>query len=83
MFVNLLMDGDGSGPDATKVELQSWISSLNVPFSAGRDPNSMPFAIRHTLGERETTYVVERATMKVLAVEASPPDGLKKIMTLP
>jgi hypothetical protein len=83
MFVNLLMDGDGSGTDCTKTQLDAWITNLGVPFSAGRDPDSMPYAIRHTFGERETTYIIERATMKVLAVEPSPPDGLTKLQSLP
>ena len=83
MFVDLLMDGDGGGTDCTKAQLDSWITNLMVPFSAGRDPDTMSYAIRHTLGERETTYIIDRATMKILAVEASPPDGLNKLKSLP
>jgi hypothetical protein len=83
MFVNLLMEGTDPTTDATKAQLTAWVTSLNVPFTAARDPDSAPLAILHGFGERETTYVVERATMKILAVTSDPPNGLQTIQNLP
>jgi hypothetical protein len=83
MFVNLVMEGTDTTNDCTKPQLFSWIRNLNVPFTAGRDPDSAPLAILHEFGERETTYVIERATMKILAVDADPPSGLQTIQKLP
>jgi hypothetical protein len=83
MFVNLVMEGTSTTNDCTKAQLTSWANSLNVPFTVARDPDSAPLAILHKFGERETTYIVERATMKIVAVEPDPPAGLQTLQTLP
>ena len=82
MFVNLVMEGDTDQVDCTKDQLGMWISGLMVPFTTARDPDSASLAIKNLYGERETTYVVERATMKIVSVDPDAPTGMQTIQGL-
>jgi hypothetical protein len=59
---------DASSPDgpATKAQLDAWIKSRNITFPMTIDKPDTPFLMKKTLGIRETSYVVELSTMKIL-----------------
>ncbi|MSQ84493.1 MAG: hypothetical protein EXR77_16705 [Myxococcales bacterium] len=65
-FINMLVEGDTPSKPASKSNLESWASQLKVPFTVGGDLPDAPFALRKHLGNKETSYVIERTTMKVL-----------------
>ena len=64
--MNLLVEGQTPSVPAKKSDLDGWIKDLKVPFTVAGDVAEAPFAIKKTLGVRETAYLLDRATMKVL-----------------
>ncbi len=82
-FVNLLVEGDTPSKPATKSNLQTWASQLKVPFTIGCDLGDTPFALKKELGPRETAYIIERATMKVIYKGPNVASALKQLDGLP
>ncbi|MBM4342771.1 MAG: hypothetical protein FJ100_05285 [Deltaproteobacteria bacterium] len=82
-FINLLVEGDTPSKPATKSNLQTWASQLKVPFTIGCDMPDTPFALKKELGPRETAYILERATMKVLYKGPNVASALKELDGLP
>lgn len=82
-FINLLVEGDTPSKPATKSNLQTWASQLKVPFTIGCDLGDSPFALKKELGPRETAYILERATMKVLYKGPNVAGALAELDKLP
>jgi len=84
MFVDLMTEGSTPTSGMNQTELRSWISALKVPFTTAYDVDpSTSFTIRKTYGIKETTYIVDRATMTIVAKTATPEDGLNALAALP
>ena len=84
MFVQLLEEGATPSDIVTKSNLNSWISAIGVPFTTAMDADgAAPFTLKTTLGIKETTYIVDRATMKILAKTSGASAGLDKLDALP
>lgn len=83
LFINLLAEGDAPSQPAKKSNLDSWIKLLNVPFTVAGDLLETPFAIRKALGQRETTYIVERASRSVLFKKPNVYEALAELDKLP
>ncbi len=66
MFVDVLMEGANPITPVTHGNLDTWIAANKLPFSALRDPDTSPGRAKAVLGEKEKTYVVDRATGRVL-----------------
>ncbi len=83
MFVDLLTEGTTPTSLATDVQVRAWVNSLKVPFTTARDPDGSDFAIRTIYGVKETTYIVDRATMIIVAKAKTPEDALTALDALP
>ena len=84
MFVELMTEGSTPTSGMNQVELRSWVSTYKVPFTIAYDADpSTSFAIRKTYGIKETTYIVDRTTMTIVAKTATPEDGLTALAGLP
>jgi len=83
MFVDLLTEGSTPTSATTDVELRSWVNALKVPFTTARDPDGAGFSIRTTYGIKETTYIVDRATMTIVAKAKTPEAALTALEGLP
>ena len=82
LFVCLVGEGTTPSSPTTDAQLRAWISSLHVPFTTARDVDTS-FTIRSTYGIKETTYIVDRTTMKILAKAKTPEAGLTALAGLP
>ena len=67
VFFGILVEGQSPTKPATKGDVDSWISLLKIPYSVGCDLPDTPLALKKALGPRETAYLLERETMKILA----------------
>ena len=83
VFVNVLVEGKTPAKPALKADLDSWIKELSVPFTVVTDVAEAPFAAKKAWGVRETTYVLDRATMKILVRKANAALALKELEKLP
>lgn len=83
MFVDVVIEGATPTTPTTTANLDAWIAGMKNPFSTLIDADPSTFAAKATLGIKETTYVVERATGKILIKTASPVDGLTQLGALP
>ena len=79
MFVNVLIEGTTPDNPVTKTQVGSWVSALKLPFSVLRDPDGADFNAKKTLGVKMTSYVVERATMKIV-LKGKPPTVTEREM---
>jgi hypothetical protein len=89
VLVEILATMAGATPPApTKTDLDAWINTYTLPVTTVRDPDNMQFATFNQLGmRRETTLVVDLATMKVLnRIEGStsgvPPSSTEQAMQI-
>ncbi len=64
-FVDLLIEGVDPTTPTTNPELDLWIKSEKVPFTTAQDPDGT-FGIKKALGAKDTTYLIELASMKIL-----------------
>lgn len=83
MFVSVLVEGNTPSVAASKSNLHTWIADLKIPFSTGVDLPQSPFGLKTALGPRETVYVLERTTHKILARTVGIADAFKKLDELP
>ncbi len=84
MFVQFLVEGINPSAVATKSNLDNWANTLKVPFSIARDPDgATPFRLRTTYGPKETTYINERATRKILYKNTNTATAFEKLKTMP
>ena len=81
-FLQLMTEGLSPSAPASKNQLDAWVSSTGMPFSAAFDADPKSFTIRSTYGIKETTYIVERATGKIVAKAADALTGLTKLDAL-
>lgn len=87
MFVDVIIEGTTPDDTATKPQVSSWATGLKLPFTVVRDPDGADFNAKKTLGVKMNTYIVERATMKIVA-KGKPPtiterEMLPKLKALP
>jgi hypothetical protein len=47
-------------------DVDAWINSNGLAITTVKDPDSMPLDSLQTLGRRETAYVVDLRTMRIL-----------------
>jgi hypothetical protein len=79
MFVNVLLEGTTPDNPTTKAQVSGWANGLKLPFTVVRDPDGADFNAKKTLGVKMTTYIVERATMKIVA-KGKPPSITEREM---
>ena len=84
MFVQMLIEGTNPSTAATKANLDTWINLLKVPFTIARDADgAAPFTLRSAYGPKETTYIIERATRKILYKNTNTATAFEKLKTMP
>lgn len=83
MFVDLMVEGETPTTPATGTDLDAWIKALAVPFTTAYDADAASFAIKSTLGIKETAYVIDRTTRKILVKAATAQDALNALDALP
>jgi hypothetical protein len=82
VFVQLLTEGSTPEKPASKLQLDSFISSVQIPYSAFRDPDGSPFFIADNIGAKHTGFVLDRETRKIL-YKGDELAALGKVETLP
>ena len=83
MFLEILIEGTTPTAPPTITNANNWIKALNVPFSTAIDATPSTFTTKKTYGVKETTYIVERTTMKIVAKAKTPEEGLTALSALP
>ena len=84
MFVQLLIEGTNPSTAVSKANLDGWINTIKVPFTIARDPDGAPpFTLRSSYGVKETTYIIDRATRKILFKNTSTAAAFEKLQTMP
>jgi hypothetical protein len=83
MFVEIVVEGTTPTVPPTVANLNAWVNSLRVPFTSAIDADPSTFTAKKTYGIKETTYIVDRATMKIVGKAATPEDGLTVLDGLP
>ena len=83
-FISLVAEGANPSKVATKADVDSWIKSINkIPFSCGGDVPESPFGIKNGIGKKETTFILDRASMKILVKAGSFQAALIELDKLP
>lgn len=83
-FINLLAEGDTPSKVATKANIDNWINKLlKVPFTVAGDHVDDPFAIKKTLGPKETAFIVDPTTGEILFRGVNITAALKELDKLP
>lgn len=82
-FINLLAEGDTPSKVATKANIDSWIKLLKQPFTISGDYVDNPFAIKKTLGPKETAFIVDPTTGEILFRGVNITAALKELDKLP
>lgn len=83
MFVDIVIEGATPTTPTTKPNLDAWVAGMKNPFSTMMDVDASTFATKSTLGIKETAYVLDRATGKILVKNSSPLDALTQLAALP
>jgi hypothetical protein len=83
MFVDVVIEGATPTTPTTKPNLDAWVAGMKNAFSTMMDVDASPFATKSTLGIKETSYVLERASGKILVKTSSPLDALTQLAALP
>ena len=82
-FVEIVVEGTTPTVATTVPNLNNWVNSLKVPFTSAIDADPATFATKKKYGIKETTYIVERTTMKILAKATTPENALPMLDALP
>lgn len=83
LFVEILIEGTTPDTPVTQVNANNWIKALSVPFTTAIDADPSTFTAEKVYGIKETTFIVERATMKIVAKAANPELALDALSALP
>ncbi|MGZ3417467.1 MAG: hypothetical protein ACXVEF_43550 [Polyangiales bacterium] len=83
MFVEILIEGITPTDAVTSSNVNAWIKGLSVPFTTLFDADPASFTTEKVFGVKETTYIVERTTMKIVAKATTPEAALTTLATLP
>ncbi|MBI2395679.1 MAG: hypothetical protein HYV09_39300 [Deltaproteobacteria bacterium] len=84
VFLTVLIEGSSPSTRVTAGQVETWVESIGVPYSIGRDPDDAPpFLSRETFGPKETAYIVDRATRKIVAKGSNELALLPKLDELP
>jgi hypothetical protein len=57
-----------NGQIASKANLDAWITTYKLPVTSVRDPDAKPLQTYNALGIRETIFIVDLGTMKIVKV---------------
>lgn len=76
------MEGATPSTAATKANLDKWIADTKIPFTIGIDPPDAPFRTRSTLGDKDATFIVELATMKIVYRTTNYQNAITKLDSL-
>lgn len=68
IFVDVVVEGVTPTTSPTRDNLDTWINVSKIPFTTARDRDSAVGRARDVLGSKETTYIVDRATRRILVV---------------
>lgn len=82
-FVSLLVEGQTPSKPATAGDVKTWAEQLKIPFTVATDSDAMPFNIKKTLGKKETTFILDRATLTILVKSPNAQTALKELDKLP
>ena len=66
VIIEVLETKIGSNP--ARSDLDAWINSYKIPVTSMKDPDNAPNATFNALGIRETVFIVDLSTMKILTV---------------
>ena len=83
LFMEIVIEGTTPSTAPTIPNLNTWINGLKVPFTSALDADPASFSIKKTYGIKETTFIVDRTTMKILAKGKTPEEGLTLLDGLP
>ncbi len=83
MFINVLVEGTTPTNPVTKSQVGIWANNEVLAFSCLRDPDGAGFNAKKVLGIKMTTYIVERATRKIVVKGSPETDVLPQLDTLP
>jgi hypothetical protein len=83
MFVQLLVEGANPSSPTTKANLDAWIGSRRIPFTTGMDAVAGSREIKSVLGPKETSYIIDRASLKILVKTTTTDDALVELAALP
>lgn len=83
MFVELIVEGSTPTTPITEPQLRAWVNGLKVPYTTAIDVDPSTFAIKKSYGIKETAYVIERDTRKILAKTKTIEDGLTALEAQP
>ena len=84
MVIEIIVEGDNPSAGTPASEVTSWVTAEHTPYSVLRDPDGAPlFAARTALGTKDTDYVLDRATGKILAKASTPEDAITALQALP
>ncbi len=67
IFVELLAEGGSHSVQAEPSHLDAWIGAQEIPFTTLIDPPGVGMRIVQQIAPRETTFVVELSSMKVVS----------------
>ncbi len=82
MFVQLLSEGATIDVPASQTQLDAWVSTIGVQFTAVRDVAGAGQALKKTFGNRMTTFIVERATGKILVKKSEEISALASLTSM-
>ena len=84
MFINVMIEGTNPTTAITKTQTTLWASNQKLPFSVFRDvEGAEPFTAKKVLGIKMTTYVIERATRKIVVIGENEADTVPELEKLP
>jgi hypothetical protein len=64
--VELLAEGSSHTVPAEVVHLDAWVADREIPYTTAIDPTGVGMRIVQELAPRDTLFVVELETMKIL-----------------
>lgn len=66
----MVLSTEGYSTPATRTSLEAWVRQYNLPVTSVRDAPSEPrLASQTRYGVRDTVFIVELATMRIVARE--------------
>ena len=84
IFLDIVVEGFPLEKSATEAQLRIWVKAAGQPHAAATDPLDAGEIAKAALGNKDNGYVVELATMKILAKSAGNLDPLfAKLDSLP
>ncbi len=67
IFLQIVVEGFPLDKSATETQLRTWVKAASMPHAAATDPPGAGQVVKAALGGKDTGYLVEVATMKIIA----------------